>query len=583
MSKKSFSMVIWSGIFFIFLNFNTAVAGPDANSASRERLLRPDLTENLLGAIAYLEDTQIRNRPGKGHPTSDSTEEGDGAKSEVTFNLPFKENLPIPAPPVLKIRNRTGEWASHVHFLPKKTGFNGRNLVSVQDSNVFMTTFIGYPLFLVDDSELPANRQFISRILPLAMKNVESFKLGAAYNFWAAQPGVFGKDERTGPFNIPPELISKLAKAFINPRFDKFFAFLTRGLKTPPKFWVEQCLDPKNPTGADALFNIPNDADDTATAVAFQALYRKKYPKARLADSAALKHVSGYRDLDRSREDGRDLWKGKKTGAFLTWMKDENQPIFGTPGTGVIPLGVNNVDCVVNANVVFSLAVNNMKDTPGYSDAVNLLVQAIEKHAWPDAGLYYPQYMIFPYTATRAWRDGGAREPQLTKAMEKLLKDLLGEQETYGKRNPAILGAFPGGEDRSDHLSTALGLSALLNIGRGTAEKIGMSGQFDRGVSLAVAYICRSGRNRDMAYPTTREIFSAPKMKVRAWLSGLFFSASFWDLGHWRSEPFTVSMVAEALAKYALAYDLDRGAFGKRQLRLTEDPNSRWGLKFEAR
>ncbi len=69
MSKKSFSMVIWSGIFFIFLNFNTAVAGPDANSASRERLLRPDLTENLLGAIAYLEDTQIRNRPGKGHPT----------------------------------------------------------------------------------------------------------------------------------------------------------------------------------------------------------------------------------------------------------------------------------------------------------------------------------------------------------------------------------------------------------------------------------------------------------------------------------------------------------------------------------
>jgi len=42
------------------------------------------------------------------------------------------------------------------------------------------------------------------------------------------------------------------------------------------------------------------------------------------------------------------------------------------------------------------------------------------------------------------------------------------------------------------------------------------------------------------------------------WHSGLFFSTSFWDLIHWRSEAYTTAIILEALVKFALAYDMDR-------------------------
>ena len=62
--------------------------------------------------------------------------------------------------------------------------------------------------------------------------------------------------------------------------------------------------------------------------------------------------MSRYRDIDRRWEYPSDGWKKKNSGAFLTWLKDENldaRASFDTK-TGTIPYGVNNVDCVVNAN-----------------------------------------------------------------------------------------------------------------------------------------------------------------------------------------------------------------------------------------
>ncbi len=562
-----------------------ATAGPlygpaTAEKGRRVRVAQPAITDALLGAIAYLEDFQIRFRPGRGHLLSDASDLGDGCKGEMLFNLPWRESIGLPLPPVIQARNRAGEWASTIHFLPKKTGIKGRTLVAVQDSNLFMTAFIAYPLFLFDDATLPENRRPTSSMLPKAVENIASFKRGNAYNFWATLPGAIGKAERTGPFNIPVKMIEQLGKAFCNPKFDKFWTWLTRGLKAPPKYWVERCLDAKeNPTGADALFNIPNDADDTSTAVAFQKLYADRFPNTGVKpDLAALAAVAEWRDVNRDREDGRDNWKGKESGAYLTWMKDERAPIFATPETGVIPLGVNNVDCVVNANVCFSLAANGMTDLPGYAAALDLLARAIEQRTWPEAGLYYPQYMIFPYAVTRAWRDGGAHAPRLDTAMGKLLRDLLDAQDAWAKANPKRLGAFPGGEDRSDHLATALGLTSLLNIGRSLADRHGLTARYDRAIANAVSYLVRVGRDRDFQYPTTRELFPGKRQKSKQWESGLFFAASFWDLGHWRSEAFTIAMVAEALGKYLLAYDLDTGRFAERRLRLLDNRTAAYGI-----
>lgn len=576
MTHSRFTKVLFAAFYLVSLTTSYAETGK-LQTATQERLGNPALQESILGAIAHLEDTQVRNRPGKGHAGCDATDLGDGAKNEISISLPFRENMALPVLPMLKVHNKPGEWASYVHFLPKRTGFNGRNVVSLQDSNVFMTTFISYPFLFLDDSSLPSERRFITPLLKLAFDNIKSFKRGDAYNFWAVMPGFTGKAPRSGPNNIPVNMIEKLGKSYLNPHLEKFFNWLVRGLKAPPRYWVERCLDPKeNPTGADALFNIPNDSDDTATVVAFQRLFAQRFPGTPAPELDALKSAGNFRDIGRKMEDGRDSWKGKNTGAFLTWMKDENEPTFGTPESGIIPLGVNNVDCVVNANVAFSMALNGLKKEPGYIEALTLLAASVEKHAWPDAGLYYPQYMIFPYTVTRAWRDGGAREGPMPAAMSKLLNDLLNEQEAWGKKNPGRVGAFPGGEDRSDHLSTALGLNSLLNIGREIAERNNLADRYDRGINTAVQYLIRSAKSPAITYNSTRAIFSGKNYKAKTWDSGLFFSASFWDLGQWRSELLTVAIVAEGLMKYALAYDYDRNAGGK-TLRLIADPTSKNG------
>lgn len=553
----------------------TAQEKPSSDAAiSRQRLSMPGLSDTILGALAYLEDTQIRNRPGKNDFLTDTTDEGDGSDREIHLNLPWKELVEINVPSTFKAANVSGEWASHVHFLPKRTGFNGRTIASVQDSNMFITVFVSQPLFLFDDTSLPTERRIIDNMLHLAWKNVAGYKRGEEYNFWRVVPGVTGKSPRVGPYNIQVPMLQKLGQAYISPKFEKFFALLSRGLKTPPKYWLEQCLDTKlNPTGADALFNIPNDADDTSTAVAFQRLYAARFPQAgRRADRGALSHLIRYRDLNRTKEDGRDTWKGKNTGAFLTWLRDENQPTFSVPEIGIIPLGVNNVDSVVNANVVFSLALNDMKTLPGYRDAVRLVAATIEKKTWPEAGLYYPQLLIFPYTATRAWRDGGAREPEMRLAMSRLLIDLLDLRDRYARENPDRRGAFPGGEDRSDHLSTALGMISLINIGSDIADQMGVKIRYNAAIDEAARYLIKVGRETKPHNKTTAERLGRYH-QPRSWDSGLFFAASFWDLGHWRSQPFTVAMVLEALTKYVLLHERSDKPLGASRLRLQCDPS----------
>ncbi len=539
---------------------------------ARQRLSVPGLSDAILGALAYLEDTQIRNRPGKNDFLTDATDEGDGSDREIHINLPWKELVEIPFPRSFKAANVSGEWASHVHFLPKRTGFNGRTLASVQDSNMFITVFVSQPLFLFDDTALPAERRIIDNMLHLAWKNVAGYKRGNEYNFWRVVPGVTGKSPRVGPYNIQVPMLQKLGEAYISPKFEKFFAWLSRGLKTPPKYWLEQCLDAKlNPTGADALFNIPNDADDTSTAVAFQRLYAARFPQSGMRpDRSSLSHIARYRDLNRSKEDGRDTWKGKNTGAFLTWLRDEEQPTFSAPETGIIPLGVNNVDSVVNANVAFSLALNGMKTLPGYRDAVRLVARTVEMKTWPEAGLYYPQLLIFPYTATRAWRDGGAREPEMRAAMSKLLIDLLDLRDRYARENPDRRGAFPGGEDRSDHLSTALGMISLINIGSEIADQMGVQARYGTAIDEAARYLIRVSRETKPHNKTTTERLGKLQ-PPRSWDSGLFFAASFWDLGHWRSQPFTVAMVLEALTKYALLHEQSEQPLGAARLRIQFD------------
>ncbi|MFC1742652.1 hypothetical protein ACFL35_01565 [Candidatus Riflebacteria bacterium] len=564
--KQFISPGIFPTVILLLCIFSAELKAETLEDTLLSRARQEKLNNAIRGVLLFLEDSQIRDRKGKRSSFYDSSDEGDGCKSRMRFYIPIaKKGLGLPIPPMLKMRNRTGEWGSFVHFMPKKMGVGGNTFGSVQDSNLFMTAFISYPLFLIKENMDDA-RRVLPRIHQLAQQNISSFKRGNAYNFWVTQDGYYGKTPRTGPYNIPVNFVHKLAKSYLNPRLEFFWKKFARGLDVPPPDWLEQCADRQNnPTGSDALFNIPNDGDDTSTAVALQYLYAKSkdlhssnrpISTEKYVDYAALEEIGKFRDLSRdpAKEDGRDAWKGKDSGAFLTWMKDENLHTFARPEEGIIPLGKNNVDIVVNANVLFALALAEKKIT-GYEETVTLLSKAIKEKRWPEAGLYYPQFMIFPYSVTRAYRDGNIKSPEFKVAMGKLLRDIISCFEENQKRKE---GAFPGGEDRSSDLATALGLTSMLNIGEDVAIIEGVEEKYRKIITQSADFLLNNSRKYKIKNKETYSRFGIKKdakVKGTTWESGLFFAASFWDLANWRSQAFTNSMVLEALLKYRLAYD----------------------------
>jgi hypothetical protein len=288
-------------------------------------------------------------------------------------------------------------------------------------------------------------------------------------------------------------------------------------------------------------------------ATAIFRLYAKRNDlESAFVETDALAHVSRFRDIGRTKEDGRDSFKGHDSGAFLTWHKDENEPTFAHPETGIIPLAVNNVDAVVNANILFSLALNGMSETVGFKESVTLLANLIESGAWPTAALYYPQRMMFPYAVTRAWRDGGIHAPRMRSAMRKLMRDLLHEQKLDDPSKPDY-GTFDGGIDRSRDLPTALGCIALLNMGEAIASEAALLERYRQGIDACISSLVRF-REPIARHDTQTSDTTEASLPIYRWQDGIFFSASVSQLVQWHSRPLTAAMVVEALAKYRLDY-----------------------------
>ena len=552
------------------------------------RLVRVE--SHVLGGLAWLDRNQVRERVGLGSPLNDSSERGDGCRQTVRHALPGGGSFELHAPPGMSIRNEVGSWASEIHFLPMRAFLGGRSLIAIPDSNLYTTASVLHSLFLFDDTSLDPQERRVTQMRRLALANLAQYRRAAGYSFWQLRPGHEGQAPRRGPLNVPIPVARAMAEVRRQRDFQSFRDALRRQgavvgqlplaplpfwvvvglLQTnrtllPPVAWIDACLDPhENPAGADALFNLPNDTDDTAIMAVIEHLAERSGDGPR-ATGVTLEILARYRDLDRRREDGRDAWKGRGSGAYLTWLKDESEPTFARPLTGVMPLRVNNVDAVVNANAVYALGLTERTDIPGYDAAVRVVARCALEGRWPEAGLYYPQQMMFPYVATRAWREGRATGPAMDAGMRRLLRELLDRQERHGLWNPPRRGAFPGGIDRSEGLSTALGLSALLNLGEETARAVGEDDRYRRAIRGAVDRLLADGRqDRD---GNDRDDGREPTPTPMKWDAGLIFSASFRDLAQWRSEAFATAAAVEALAKYALGYERTARSAG-RSLRL---------------
>lgn len=541
----------------------TAIGAMGGARASQEdplleaRLHRSGLKSAIMGGLLHLDDTQIRQRWGLADPRFDACS-GDGCAPLLPGT---GQALPLPLP---FTKNRSGEWANFINIFPdgfRWPGGRHESAVQFQDSNMFVTAAIAYPLFFIDEEALPVEERIVSLVRKSAVNSVRAYQRGAGFSFWPGLPGSTSTASRVGPLNIPMAAGKgmQLMKLFPSRK--------PRGNPLHLE-WNQDVADPQmNPYGLDALANIPNDVDDTS--VGYSTLHlAAAFDGAPAPAEEIVQAMLPWRDAGRTLQDGRDAWKSEDSGAFLTWMKDENLPRterFQSPESGVIPLAVNNVDCVVNANALLALGLYGMAESAVALDVSEVVAQAVERRAWPECGLYYPQRMMFPYALSRAFRDAGVRNATLQRAMPILLAQLLEDQRQVAKDNPARKGAFAGGADQTFDLATALGLSTLLNMGRDMAAELGQTEAYDQAVEDAVAYLTAhqqsthilfvSTFNRDNRHP----LYPSPFDQARTWDSGLFFSASKWSLAQWRSSAYTTAMVVEALSKYALGYDVVQG------------------------
>lgn len=527
-----------------------------------KRLAVPGLSEAILGGLFYLHDTHVHNASSQPSSYYDFLISAEGSRKALPRLVAgFRKFL---GRYVIKERHLKGNWPAYIHFLADLKKLHAKPFLVATDYNLFTTASTAYALLLFDDRHLPEESRIIEPLLDNACKAIRNFKRDGAYNFWLTRP-----DQRSytcsAPQNIPVFLLDI-----------RYYIYKYTGLLNLKNFhevemlrdWVLSCYDKRiNASGSAAIFNVPDDADNTSMAVSFQILYEKWSGKTTgSSDIKSLEFLSGFRDRERIKNDRYSKWFGKDTGAYLTWLKDENLPSFSGPDQGIIPLAVNNVDIVINSNVLFALSLANMKSEPGYRDAVKLIAKTIGEYTWPDASLYYPQKYIFPYAISRAWRDANTREPLLDIAMTQLMVQILDEMADEGIK-----------EDTQNNFqqTTALGLITLLNLGRDMAENCGLSEKYDHVVKMAVNQLIINRKTDPLRQKKVTKLF--PGSRVNYWESGVLYSSSVQELSHWRSHAQATSTVLEALAKYVLAYDLSGDEFLSRRIDLKCDDQN-WFL-----
>ncbi len=502
-------MINWLSFFVFLFGFSFSIA--HANLLGPARNSRADLTNTLRGSLSYLEDTQIRDRPSRLNCRRDFSG-GSGCAGSA--------------------KNIEGEWANFIYplnivsYMPPED-----DLVLIQDSNMFVTSAILYPLYWLSDATGD-----VDNIRKLALDSIRTYQREDAYSFWPQYQHQKSQEHIVGPLNFP---IEKLKES--NYGIARTAAKVLGHFIPWVEEWMLQILDTENNKfGMASFFNVPNDADDTSVAMAMITVEAMKGGNAKAVDRGPLETITRYRDVDRVKADARDNWTPKDTGAYLTWLKDENLSVFSDARTGIVPMGVNNVDCVVNANVMFALSLNDMNTAPGFSESATYLANVVETSQWlKQCALYYPQKYTFAYSITRAYRDGGARTPALDLAMNKMMRDLLEQQ----KRD----GSWCSSADGTCHYATAMALVSLLNIGEVRAKGLSLLSAYENALDRGINFLNSAKKRAKVANSKFHH-------ESYQWKPGLFFSAEDYHLGVWRSVALTNAIVIEALAKYLMDY-----------------------------
>ena len=246
------------------------------SSTLSRRGARDDVKQALMGGLITLDDTQVRDRPGRGSSEVDSSQSGDGYRSTLQLHLPWKlGEWTVPALSALK--NLPGEWNTEVHLHALALG-SDKALVSIPDSNAFVPAAAACSLSQIREDNMNPEDAVVTEMRRQALDNVRLYRHPeGGYNFYPRNPDGTG----VKPLNLP---VGLLKSSLVRKVADK--------LGIMPKAWLDQVFDrQRNSGGANTVTNIPNDANDTGLAVAAQELGRRQGLVA--GDAASIGIVEG--------------------------------------------------------------------------------------------------------------------------------------------------------------------------------------------------------------------------------------------------------------------------------------------------
>lgn len=334
-----------------------------------------------------------------------------------------------------------GEWANYIYF--NKIKIPGRSEKKYLDSNSFVTSSI-YDLLAEIYEKNPSEHQKILPHLDLAIDSLKNYQSHHSFNFWPL---------------LPKKVNLESYADFTALDLDNY---KSKNLGHRPTYFPLKNRLEINFT------NIVNDADDTA--LAYRAIYRhKKYERSvDLLESGGLEQniealFDNYRDVSRKTNHFYNSFVGnvRSTGAYLTWFgKEANLFNFSTKVLPMnkkssIPFGVNDVDCVVNANILNTLAITErLEQSLGKEAACSLIKRAFDKKKSKVCGLYYPSEYTLHFTSSNAIRNGVSC---LQDVREDIAKQILNDQ----KANGSFISKW---HDSETIQSTAYAMASLLNI-----------------------------------------------------------------------------------------------------------------------
>ncbi|MGZ3806161.1 MAG: hypothetical protein ACXVB4_18245, partial [Pseudobdellovibrionaceae bacterium] len=234
---------------------------------------------------------------------------------------------------------------------------------------------------------------------------------------------------------------------------------------------------------------------------------------------------SRFRDQNRKSHPYNRRYGNINTGAFMTWLMDENDPAMpkklGHPELGPrIPFGTNDVDCIINANVLKLLTAQKKTDVPGYHEACAFLQKSIRYRQYNTCGIYYPNDYILPFRVGELKQLGSRC---LTGQNKSVLQFVLETQSPDGSWSSSP-------PNRPDPIhSTALALNTLLILGEPHNP------DHQERIHRAINYLLENSR-----WDAKRNLY---------WKGQVFFSAIAQARYSviWSSSSYTTALVARAL------------------------------------